>query len=133
MINKGKKLVRKFQSEILPGLVAGIVIRNGSVYGYEIMKTLRKDHGGTSLGPSSVYPLLTEMERENYLSSSMEVVNGRARKMYTPTEKTRSIVDAYKNALELSIEAMAKAVPKGVKIRNILPNPVRAWKRRMNF
>lgn len=132
MIDKGKKLVRGIQTEMLPGLVAGLVLNKKKVHGYEVMKTLGKFHG-TSLGPSVVYPLLSEMEKENYLSSTTEVVNGRARRNYMPTEKTRSIVEAYKSALEISIEAMSRVIPKGVKLRNVLPSPRNAWRRRASF
>lgn len=45
------------------------VLRAGPSYGLEIIERVQKSCGGTILFPSTVYPLLRELEEQGYLES----------------------------------------------------------------
>jgi len=53
------------------------------IYGVEILEELRKH--GYSLSPGTLYPALHHLERQGYLKSRKEIVNGKVRKYYSIT------------------------------------------------
>lgn len=113
---KKKRIIRDMEKKTLPLYIASIALSNGEVYGYDVMKSLRKSHGGTGLSPSEVYPRLIEMEKEGLLSSDIVLVKGRGRRLYKPTEKTREMVVTYKSALNMNIIALNNVIPEDVTI-----------------
>lgn len=53
------------------------------IYGVEILDELKKH--GYSLSPGTLYPTLHNLERQGYLKSRKETVNGKVRKYYSIT------------------------------------------------
>jgi PadR family transcriptional regulator, regulatory protein PadR len=81
------------------------VLHQKPMHGYAVVQAVeRTTKGCCSPTEGTVYPVLNEFEAGGYLSSRSEVVQGRARKVYTLTEKGR---DAFKTAVAAWLEATA--------------------------
>lgn len=69
---------------VLPILVIGL-LHEAESYGYELVTRLRAS-GLHDVAPSTVYPVLSRLEREGDLSSRLQPsTSGPARKYYRPT------------------------------------------------
>ena len=70
------------------------------VFGLDLIRELARH--GYSLSPGTLYPLLHRMEREGFLQSEKQVVNGKARKYYRATEAGKeALAEAYAKVWEL--------------------------------
>lgn len=75
------------------------------IYGVEIMRELARH--GYDLSPGTLYPTLHRMEREGYLISSRQVVEGRVRKYYRATDAgMRMLEQSKKQIMELVREVV---------------------------
>ncbi len=58
------------------------------MYGYELVESLR--HEATNVfdfGEGSIYPVLHRLEKQGMLTSRRDLVGGRVRRIYEPTEQ----------------------------------------------
>ena len=70
------------------------------VFGLDLIRELARH--GYSLSPGTLYPVLHRMEREGFLQSEKQVVNGKVRKYYRATEAGRmALAEAYVKVREL--------------------------------
>ena len=70
------------------------------VFGLDLIRELGKH--GYSLSPGTLYPVLHRLEREGFLHSEKEVVNGKVRKYYRATDEGRqALAEAYAKVREL--------------------------------
>jgi DNA-binding PadR family transcriptional regulator len=70
------------------------------IFGLDLIREL-ESHGYT-LSPGTLYPILHTLEREGYLKSERQVVNGKVRKYYIATGKgKRALAEARAKAREL--------------------------------
>ena len=77
------------------------------ICGVEIVAELGRH--GYRLSPGTVYPVLHELERAGYLTSTTAVVSGKQRKYYEATAKGRKALAAAKEKLrELAAEVLEK-------------------------
>jgi len=67
------------------------------IYGVEIMRELARH--GYDLGPGTLYPTLHRMERDGYLASKREVVEGRVRKYYRATDAGMHMLEQSKKQI----------------------------------
>lgn len=75
------------------------------IYGAEMIEELKKH--GYSASPGTIYPILHQMEKEGYLNSSSQNVNGRIRIYYDLTPAGRIILVKSKEKLkELAAELL---------------------------
>jgi len=81
MLNKSEYTVVK---GTLAAVVLAIIQENPSC-GYAIIKEIRKRHG-IYLGPSTVYPMLGELQRRKLLVSEWIMTYVRPKKVYTITK-----------------------------------------------
>lgn len=76
-----------------------------SVFGVEIRRELARH--GYDISPGTLYPTLHRMERDGYLESRSEVVNGKVRRYYRATnEGMRVLEQSKKQILELVREVI---------------------------
>ena len=78
--------------EYIKGTIKTIVLKllseNDKMYGYEISQKVKQLSGGEiELTYGALYPVLYKLESEGLLSSQSDVVDGRARKYYSLTER----------------------------------------------
>ncbi|MCC5812235.1 MAG: PadR family transcriptional regulator [Ectothiorhodospiraceae bacterium] len=79
------------------------VLHRKPMHGYEVVQAVEKTTNGCcSPTEGTVYPMLNEFEAGGYLHSTMEVVHGRQRKIYTVTDKGR-------HAFQVAVDAWLEA------------------------
>lgn len=79
------------------------LVQQEPLWGYKIIKYAMEKHG-ISIRHGALYPLLNNLEREGYLKSRKEAMNGRVRKIYEITSKGMKIVNTYNDYLKEQIE-----------------------------
>jgi len=82
------------QAQILRGLRYFIVLhilKTQPLHGYGIITVIRKNFG-IYLGPSSVYPLLNELESRKYLESTWETENYHPKRIYQLTPQGQNLL-----------------------------------------
>jgi len=76
--------------DLLSGLVRLHVLHHAgqhTIYGQWMIDELARH--GYRLSPGTLYPMLSKMERDGYLTSRIDRVGRTSRKLYTITEKGR--------------------------------------------
>jgi PadR family transcriptional regulator PadR len=72
----------------------------GPTYGLWLMQELRKH--GYHLSPGTLYPILHKMEKDDFLKSYAELVEGKIRKYYKITSLgKKTLIEAKKKVREL--------------------------------
>lgn len=69
------------------------------MWGYKIKKTVENDLD-IKLRHGALYPMLNYLEREGFVVSQKQQQQGRARKVYTLTEKGTQYLESYYSVLE---------------------------------
>ncbi len=72
--------------DIFAGLIKLHILYHASkekIFGLWIIEELRRH--GYELSPGTLYPMLHRMEKKGYLKSEKEIVNGKARRVYSIT------------------------------------------------
>ena len=85
----------QIQAQMMRGLRYFIVLnllKNQPMHGYGIITLIRKKFG-TYLGPSSIYPLLNDLEDWNYLESTWETKNFHPKRIYNLTIHGHKLLD----------------------------------------
>ena len=86
---------KNVQTKLTKGLLDLIVLElleNHPMHGYQIMTTIRKSFG-VYFGPSTIYPLLTFMEKKNYIKCEWNMNGERPKKVYALTNNGKSMLD----------------------------------------
>jgi DNA-binding PadR family transcriptional regulator len=79
------------------------VLHQRPMHGYEVVQAVeRTTNGCCSPTEGTVYPMLNEFEAGGYLTSHLDMVQGRERKVYTLTRKGRA---AFRTAVAAWLEA----------------------------
>jgi PadR family transcriptional regulator PadR len=102
---------------LLKGTLQTIILKlledNGRMYGYEITQKVKAASAGEiALTEGALYPALHKLEGDGMLTTTTEVVDGRARKYYTLTEQggkevsnkmeeARAFIEQLQNVLNL--------------------------------
>jgi len=85
-MNLGPKS-REIHMKLMRGLLDFVILnflRVQPMHGYQIISSLRKNFG-VYFGPSTIYPLLSLLEKQGYLKSQWDLQNDRPRKVYNLT------------------------------------------------
>ena len=82
------------QAKLTKGLLDMIVLQNlehEDMHGYQLITKIRKDYG-TYFGPSTVYPLLSTLEKKGYVKSTWDMTKERPRKVFKLTEHGKAVL-----------------------------------------
>jgi PadR family transcriptional regulator PadR len=108
---------KNYQKEIRVKLAKGLLdlivlqlLEREPMHGYQLMSKIRRDFG-VCFGASTVYPLLTDLERKGYVESNWSTNNDRPRKIYNLTVEGESILNVTENSLVLICKTMNKNHP----------------------
>ena len=85
----------QIQSQIIRGLRYFIVLnilKTQPMHGYGIITIIRKNFG-LYLGPSSVYPLLNDLETWKYVDSMWETENFHPKRIYSLTVQGQNLLN----------------------------------------
>jgi DNA-binding PadR family transcriptional regulator len=69
-----------------------------SMHGYQLITTIRKNFG-VYFGPSTIYPLLTHLEKKGYVKSAWNMNAERPRKIYSLTSDGKSVLNFTESSL----------------------------------
>jgi hypothetical protein len=84
---KMPNLKKQVQTKLAKGLLDLIILqflKAQSMHGYQVITKIRKSFG-VYFGPSTIYPLLSSLEKKGQLSSAWNMSSERPRKVYTLT------------------------------------------------
>ncbi len=68
------------------------------IYGLWFIEELKKH--GYDISPGTLYPILHSMEKDKFLQSYQEVVNGKVRKYYKTTSKGKKTLNETKDKIQ---------------------------------
>jgi DNA-binding PadR family transcriptional regulator len=94
---------KEVQSKLMKGLLDLIVLQflNGQpMHGYQIITKIRKTFG-MYFGPSTIYPLLSMLEKKGYVKSEWNMCNERPRKVYKLTTEGQNLLNFTEDSLNL--------------------------------
>jgi DNA-binding PadR family transcriptional regulator len=102
-------LQKQVQIKLTKGLLDLIVlqfIKTQSMHGYQIITKIRKSFG-VYFGPSTIYPLLSQMEKKGYLTSVWNMNTDRPRKIYTITNEGKNMLIFTENSLRIMTKKLS--------------------------
>ncbi len=86
---------KNVQTKLTKGLLDLIILElleKQPMHGYQIITTVRKNFG-VYFGPSTIYPLLSLMEKKSYVKCEWNMSSERPRKVYSLTNSGKSMLD----------------------------------------
>jgi PadR family transcriptional regulator PadR len=92
---------KEVQAKLAKGLLDLIVLQFLSgqpMHGYQIITKIRKSFG-VYFGPSTIYPLLANLEKKGYVNSQWNMKNERPRKVYNLTTEGQTMLNFTENSL----------------------------------
>ena len=95
------KTIKETQTKLAKGLLDTIILeqlQKESLHGYQLITNIRKGFG-VYFGPSTIYPLLGQLEKKGYIQSAWNMNSDRPRKEYTLTEQGKSLLNFTENQL----------------------------------
>jgi DNA-binding PadR family transcriptional regulator len=100
MIKMGN-IQKEVQAKLAKGLLDLIVLQFLStqpMHGYQLITKIRKSFG-VYFGPSTIYPLLAQLEKKGYVNSQWNMKNERPRKTYNLTTDGQNLLNFTENSL----------------------------------
>ena len=110
-IQENKKMPnfqKEVQSKLTKGLLDLIVLQlldAQPMHGYQIITKIRKNFG-VYFGPSTVYPLLSLLEKKGQVESTWNMKGQRPRKVYELTNQGKSVLNFTENSLNMICKKM---------------------------
>lgn len=92
---------REVQNKLMKGLLDLVILQflNAQpMHGYQIISSIRKNFG-VYFGPSTIYPLLNQLEEKGYIKSQWDLSNERPRKVYELTNEGQNLLSFTENSL----------------------------------
>jgi PadR family transcriptional regulator PadR len=105
MINNPQK---ETQTKLTKGLLDMIIMQYLNahpMHGYQVITTIRKSFG-IYFGPSTVYPLLSSLEKKGYLKSAWDMTAEKPRKVYSITTAGQTMLKFTENSLQMICKTM---------------------------
>jgi PadR family transcriptional regulator PadR len=93
--------IRKAEIKLVRGLLDLVVLgllKEKSIHGYGVITSIRKNFG-IYFGPSTVYPLLGELETKGFIKSEWDLTHDRPRKVYSLTTEGHSLLNGAEESL----------------------------------
>ncbi|MCL2173074.1 MAG: PadR family transcriptional regulator [Nitrososphaerota archaeon] len=107
-IHKVTNIQKDIQTKLAKKLLDLIILqllRTQAMHGYEVIAKIRKTFG-VYFGPSTIYPLLSTLERKKCISSNWNMDGDRPRKVYQLTEEGNNVLNISEDALNLICQKM---------------------------
>ena len=113
---------KEAQTKLTKGLLDTIILEQlerQSMHGYQLITKIRKDFG-IYFGPSTIYPLLSLLEKKGYLESAWNMNTERPRKEYKLTEQGKTLLEIKENSLRMICQKLTMEDP----IKTQVPTPM---------
>ena len=94
---------KEVSTKLMKGLLDLIILQFVStepMHGHQIITKIRKSFG-VYFGPSTIYPLLSTLEKKGYVKSEWNMNYERPRKIYSLTNNGQSMLDLTEESLTL--------------------------------
>ena len=94
---------KEVQVKLAKGLLDIIILQflnSQPMHGYQIITKIRKNFG-VYFGPSTIYPLLSALEKKGYITSEWNTQCERPRKVYQLTSEGKAMLDFTENSLNM--------------------------------
>ena len=111
-------LQKQVQTKLTKGLLDLIVLQflySKPMHGYQIIIKIRRTFG-VYFGPSTIYPLLSSLEKKGQVVSEWNTESERPRRVYELTEKGRSLLIYTENSLNLICKTIMKETTDTVEV-----------------
>jgi DNA-binding PadR family transcriptional regulator len=111
---------KEIQNKLARNLLDPIILQyleKEPMHGYQLITKIRKDFG-LYLGPSTVYPLLGQLEKKGYVKSSWNMKAERPKKVYELTTDGKNVLKFTEDSLTLICKNLANGT--GLKTEHIL-------------
>jgi len=108
--NKMTNLQKEVQTKLTKGLMDMIVLqllKNEPMHGYQIITSIRRSFG-VYLGPSTVYPMLSTLEKKGYVKSQWNMTCERPRKIYALTIDGQNVLSLTEGSLNLICRTISR-------------------------
>lgn len=99
LINSQKEISTKLMKGLLD-LVILQFLSTQPMHGYQIITKIRKNFG-VYFGPSTIYPLLTMLEKKGFVNSEWNMNFERPRKIYSITNNGQNMLNFTEESLNL--------------------------------
>lgn len=106
MINNPQKQTQTKLTKGLLDMITLQLLQTQPMHGYQIITTIRKTYG-TYFGPSTIYPMLSLMEKKGYLKSAWDMSAEKPRKTYTLTSTGQTVLKFTENSLEMICKTLS--------------------------
>jgi len=93
--------IRKAEIKLVRGMLDLVVLgllKENSLHGYGIITKIRKNFG-VYFGPSTIYPLLAELEKKDIIKGEWEITHERPRKIYSLTSHGNILLNGVEQSL----------------------------------
>ena len=93
--------IRKAEIKLVRGLLDLVVLgllKEKSIHGYGVITSIRRNFG-VYFGPSTVYPLLGELETKGYIKSEWDLDSDRPKKVYALTPEGGNVLNGTEESL----------------------------------
>ena len=122
MVNNTKEV----QVKLMKGLLDLIVLQflnTQPMHGYQVITKIRKNFG-VYFGPSTIYPLLNNLEKKRYVKSEWDMHNERPRKVYQLTTEGKNLLNFTEDSLNFICRKIGTpGITKGTLIEENVPQP----------
>jgi len=101
MKRMNNQTIRKAETKLVRGLLDLVVLgllKENSLHGYGIITSIRRNFG-VYFGPSTVYPLLGDLEKKGTIKSEWDLTHDRPRKVYSLTAEGQSLLTGAEESL----------------------------------
>ena len=99
---------KEIQTKLTKGLLDMIILQHldqQPMHGYQLITKIRKTYG-VYFGPSTIYPLLANLEKKNYIKSAWNMDTERPRKIYQLTKDGETILNFTEGSLNIICKTM---------------------------
>ncbi|MDR0319051.1 MAG: PadR family transcriptional regulator [Nitrososphaerota archaeon] len=100
MIYKNQKDIQAKLTKNLLDMIVLRLINHQAMHGYQVITQTRKIFG-IYFGPSTIYPLLANLEKKGYINSEWNMTADKPRKVFTITNGGKVRIKSAENTLSL--------------------------------
>ncbi len=94
-----QKEIQTRLTRVLLNLIVLELLDSSPMHGYQINAAIRRSFG-INFGPSTIYPLLSDLEKKDFVKPEWTMINGRARKTFTLTAHGKAMLECSAGSLK---------------------------------
>jgi DNA-binding PadR family transcriptional regulator len=105
---------KQAQTKLTKGLLDMIILEflnEQPMHGYQVITSIRRNYG-VYFGPSTIYPLLSSLEKKGQVTSTWNMEGERPRKIYKLTSEGHGLLTCTENTLSLIVKTLGNNTTK---------------------